>query len=326
MKRRTILQFCVTTLALPAVCLAQAERRFRIGLLWLADEPLVRPFHTAFVRGLQERGYSAGRNLVLDVRHAGGDSKRLPGLIDELLSSKPDVLIGIEQVAVAMKAKTASVPIVVPAGADLVAAGLVESLSRPGTNVTGIANLGDQLVAKQMELLAEITPKMTRVAFLGDPLAPSAGRSEEFARNAAAAKGLTMIATTAADPKGVVEAFSILARERAEGVVVASTGRINQLRKEIIAELRRLRLPSICGLPAQAWAEEGGLITYAADFLEVWRYSAALVDRIFRGARPADIPVEQVAKFEFVLNLKVARELGLTVPQRVLLRANRVIE
>jgi putative ABC transport system substrate-binding protein len=326
MKRRTVLQLGLTALVLPEISRAQAERRFRIGMLWLADEPLVRPFHTAFVRGLQERGYSAGRNLVLEVRHAGGDSKQLPGLIDELMASKPDVLVGIEQVAVAMRAKTASVPIVVPAGADLVAAGLVESLAKPGTNVTGIANLADQLVAKQLELLAELAPKMTRVAFLGDPLAPSAERSEQFARNAAVAKGLTLIAVAAADPQAVIEAFATLARERAEGVVVASTGRINQLRKEIIAELRRLRLPSICGLPAQAWVEAGGLITYAADFIEIWRYSASLVDRIFKGARPADIPVEQVAKFEFVLNMKVARELGLSVPQRVLLRANRVIE
>lgn len=326
MKRRTVLHLGVAALVQPLPLFAQAERRFRVGLLWLADEPYIRPFHAAFVRGMQERGYVAGRNLVLDVRHAEGDGKRLAGFVDELISLKPDVLAGIEVVAVAMRAKTTSIPIVVPAGADLVAAGLVESLARPGTNVTGIANLGDQLVAKHVELLAEIAPKMSRIALLNDSQATLAVRSEQFFREAANSKALTPIVASASDAGGVRQAFATFARERAEGIVVVATGRMNQLRKESLAEIQRLRLPSISGLPAQAWAEDGGLATYTADFLETWRYAAGLVDRILKGARPADLPVEQVNKFEFVLNLKAARELGLSVPQRVLLRANRVIE
>jgi putative ABC transport system substrate-binding protein len=207
-----------------------------------------------------------------------------------------------------------------------VAAGLVQSLRRPGTNVTGMASLADQLVAKHIELLTEIVPKISRVALFNDPLAPAAARFEQFARTASTVKGLTLIVVGARDPEGVRQAFATLEKERPEGIVVVGTGRTNQLRHEIIGHARRLRLPSISALPGVAWAEAGGLITYAANLLESYRDAARYVDRILKGANPAEIPVEQSARFEFVVNLRTAREIGVTIPPSILLRADRVIE
>ncbi|MGH9577979.1 MAG: ABC transporter substrate-binding protein, partial [Terriglobales bacterium] len=202
----------------------------------------------------------------------------------------------------------------------------VQSLARPGTNVTGVSNLGDQLIAKHIELLTEVVPKMSRVALLNDPLAPAAERFEQFAKTAATAKGLPLIVAGARDPEGLRQAFATLEKERPEGVVVVATGQMNQLRHEIISHVRRLRLPSISALPAAAWAEAGGLITYAANLLESYRYAATYVDRILKGAKPAELPVEQPTRFEMVINLKTAKALGITIPQSVLLRADRVIE
>jgi putative ABC transport system substrate-binding protein len=326
MRRRILLQFGAAMLAWPALLLAQTAKRFRVGGLFLADEAFVKPFEEAFLAGLRDLGYVAGRNLVVDIRYARGDSSRLPALADELIALKPDVLFGIEQVAVVMRTRTTSIPIVLPSSADPVAAGLVQSLRRPGTNVTGMASLADQLVAKHIELLTEIVPKISRVALFNDPLAPAAARFEQFARTASTVKGLTLIVVGARDPEGVRQAFATLEKERPEGIVVVGTGRTNQLRHEIIGHARRLRLPSISALPGVAWAEAGGLITYAANLLESYRDAARYVDRILKGANPAEIPVEQSARFEFVVNLRTAREIGVTIPPSILLRADRVIE
>jgi len=260
------------------------------------------------------------------LRSAQGDNTRLGALADELVARRPDLLFGIESVATVLRARTKSIPIVVPTASDLVAAGLVESLAKPGTNVTGIQTFGDQLVAKQVELLIEIVPALARVAFLNDPTAPAARRIEQVARDAAKARGLALVAAGASEPDDVRRAFAAFERDGSQGLVVAATGRMNQLRGEIIAEVRRLRLPAVSGLPAPTWAEAGALVTYSANFLESFRYAASFVDRILKGAKPADLPVEQPTKFELVLNLKAAREIGLAIPSAVLLRTDRVIE
>ena len=331
MKRRTILQLAAATLASPGLVLAQTPKRFRVGCLWATNEISVKPLAEAFLAGLRDLGYVAGRNLVVDMRYAGGDYSRFPALADELIALKPDVLVGVEPPAHAMRARTTTIPIVLIASTDPVAAGLVQSLARPGTNVTGLAYRQDQLVAKHIELLTEIVPKMKRVALFkyaalaNDPAARVTARFEQVAKAAAAAKGLTLIVASARDPAGVARAFAELERKRPEGIVVPASGSAFQLQHEIIAHARRLRLPSITALPA-AWAEAGGLMTYGVNFLESYRYAATYVDRILKGAKPAEMPVEQPAKFEFVINLKTAREIGLTIPQTVLFRADRVIE
>jgi len=311
---------------MPALLLAQAPKRFRVGCLYVADDAFVRLFQEAFLAGMRERGYVPGRNLEVDIRYARGDMNRLSALADELIALKPDVLFGIEAVAIVMRARTSTIPIVFPSSNDPVAAGLAQSLARPGSNVTGIAALGDQIVAKHVELLVDIVPGISRIALVNDPLAPAASRFEQFARAAAATKGVALTVSGVKDSAGLHESFETIEKERAQGIIVATTGRLNQLRQEIIGQARRLRLPSISALPAAAWAEVGGLVTYATNGLENFRYAASYVDRILKGARPADLPIEQSAKFEFVINLRTAREIGIAIPRSVLLRADRVIE
>jgi len=326
MKRRTLLQLVAAMLAIPGRALAQAPRRHRVGCLYLADEAFVRPFQEAFLAGMRERGYVVGRNLEVDLRSAQGDERRLPGLVDELIALKPDVLVGIEAIAAQYRAKTTTIPIVLSSATDPVAAGLVKSLARPGTNVTGIANLNDVLVGKHIELLLEVLPKAKRIAFVNDPRVPGAARFEEAAQAAARAAGVTLAIARVRDLESVRQAFAAFEKERPQGVVVATSGGMNQLRHELIGEVRRLRLPAISALPPLAWSDLGGLLHYSANLLESFRRSADYVDRVLRGANPAELPIEQPTKFELVINLKTARELGLTMPKLLLARADRVIE
>jgi putative tryptophan/tyrosine transport system substrate-binding protein len=198
-------------------------------------------FVDPFVAGMRERGYEVGRNLVLDVRHAKGDASRLPALADELIALKPDVLLGIETAVRAMAGKTSTIPIVLIASSDPVAAGLVKSLARPGTNVTGMAMQFDALIAKQIELLAEIVPGMSRVGFLADDSAFVDGRFQNYARAAAAAKRLTLTIEAAHEPEGIRRAFAEFAKGRTQGIVVASTGALLLHRRAVIDEAKRLR-------------------------------------------------------------------------------------
>jgi putative ABC transport system substrate-binding protein len=329
-RRRQFLMAAGALLAAPFAP-AQSGRRFHVGLLWASNEVVVRPNRDAFLAGLRERGYLIERNLTLDERYAEGDYGKLPALAEELIALKPDVLAGIEASAIAFRNKTRTIPIVLIASSDPVAAGLVKSLARPGTNVTGLSFRLRELIEKHFELLVEISPKMARVAFFtyssrpGDPGDASAAFLEQGARKAASAKGLTLVVVAANDVAGARKAFERLQSERVQGLVVATSGSTQHIRDEIIAGARRLRLPSISGLPA-AFAERGGLATYGPDFLRNYRYAAKYVDLILKGARPAEIPVEQMATFELVINLKTAKELDLTIPQSILLRADRVIE
>jgi len=326
MNRRTVLQLGSAMLACPGLLFAQTPRRFRVGWLWVASEASVKPFEQAFLAGLRDRGYVVGQNLVVDIRYADGDPGRLPALADELIAVKPDVLVGIEAAARVMKTRTSTIPIVLTASTDPVAAGLVKSLARPGTNETGMANLLDELLAKHVELLTELVPTMSRVALLNDASAYAELRErlELAARTAAKAKGLTLVVVSARDSQSLREAFAALEKERPDGLVVVSTGVTNNLRHEIIDGARRLRLPAITGVAI--FVEGGLLVSYGANFLESYRYAASYVDRILKGAKPAELPVEQSSKFDLVLNRKTARELGLTIPPSVLIRADQVIE
>jgi putative ABC transport system substrate-binding protein len=279
---------------------------------------------------MREYGYVVGRNLVLDERYAEGDRSRLPVLADELITLKPDVLIGLESALVALRRETTTIPMVLIAGANPVAAGLVQSLSRPGTNVTGFAYRHDELIAKHIELLTEINPRITRIALfnvapVGEIGASAAALYEQYARKAASTKGLALVVVAAGDAEGVRRAFERLAEERPQGLVVAASGFSFHLRNEIIRETRRLKIPSITS-HAQEWAESGGLATYGPNFLHNYRHVARYVDRIFKGAKPAELPIEEMAKFELVVNLRAAREIGVTIPQVLLFRADRVIE
>jgi putative tryptophan/tyrosine transport system substrate-binding protein len=331
MRRRALLQWATVILASPQLVTAQAPRRFRVGILYAPDEAAVKEPGGAFLAGLRELGYVPGKNLVVDVRHARGDNSRYSALAEELIALKPDVLVAIESVAVVIRSKTTTIPIVVIAGPDPVAAGLVHSASRPGTNVTGNAFRQDELIAKQIELLTEVVPSMSHVAFLnyatagGDLASGFAVRYEGFARTAAAGKGLKLTVVAARDPASLQQAFAALEQAQPQGLVVAAAGFTYQFRQEIIYAARRLRLPSISAFPP-GWVQAGALLNYGPDYIKLYRYAARFVDRIFRGANPAEMPIEYPALFELAVNLKAARELGIEIPRSIVLRADRVIE
>ena len=310
---------------------AQAPKRFRIGLLYFGDEASARAGESALIEGLRSLGYVAGQNMVLEVRLARGDTARLPALADELIALRPDVLLAIEPEASLMRSRTTVIPIVLTASTDPVAAGLVHSLGRPGTNVTGLAYRNDELLAKHIELLSDVVPGLSRLAVLNKVPLPDTSdaqlvaRFEQVAAMAAKAKRLTLVMVQARDAGGVRRAFEEIERQQTQALAVVPTGVMFQLRHEILGHARRLRLPSISSLPA-AWLEAGALLNYGPNFVESYRYAASFVDRILRGERPATIPVEQPARFELAVNLKAARELTIAIPQSVLLRADRVIQ
>jgi putative ABC transport system substrate-binding protein len=321
------LQFAVLTLAAPWPVLAQLQRIYRLGWLASGTEASAKPVVDAFLHGMRVLGYAGGRNLELHMRYAGGDSGRYPGLADELIALKPDLLLGVGFPCRVMMKRTSTIPIVTIASSDPVAEGLVKSLARPGTNVTGISNQTMQLVSKQVELVAEIFPKQSRVAFLADRSDPALRAAYlRFASEAARAKGLALLVIdVVANPEGIRSAFAEIVKQRGESVVIGPTGPINSVRHAIAAEAARLRLPAVYGI--SGYVEVGGLLSYGANLLESVRLEVPpIVDRILKGGNPAEIPVQQSSKFELAINLKTARAMGLTIPQAVLLRADRVIE
>jgi putative tryptophan/tyrosine transport system substrate-binding protein len=329
-RRRQLLRAAVICAAWPRTLKGQIPKRFRVACLWANDPDSIASLEKAFVDGLRELGYVAGRNLELHMRYARGDNSRLPALADELIRLEPEVVIGIESVAIVMRSKSKSIPIVLIASPNPVAAGLVKTLGRPGTNVTGMAYRFEELVAKHVDLLTEMVPGMSRVALVnyaapaGDPGAQSVAAAEDAARAATARKGLTLLVVAVRDADSVRTAFADIERQRSEAVVVAATAATYRLREHIIGEARRLRLPMITSLPAE-WTEAGGLVTYGPNWQKTYRYAATFVDRILKGAKPADMPIEQPS-IEVVINLRTAREIGVSIPQSILVRADRILE
>ena len=325
MKRRTVLQLTGAILAAPGLAIAQTPKKYRIGWLSSTTQAGAAVFIQAFLTGMRERGYVVGENLILDVRYGEGDSSRFPGLADELIALKPDVLVGLETVARAIVAKTKTIPIVLTTSIDPVAAGLVKSLARPGTNVTGFVDLYDQLIAKHVELMLEVMPKASRLGLLSDRTWSARERFEQYAQMAASTKKLNLTIAPVANATEVEHAFAEFAKKRVEFLVISATSSLYSHKREIIQNVKRLRLPSIGGIAP--WIEDvGGLLAYGPSLLENHRQLADFGDRIFKGANPGDLPVRQTAKFEFVVNLKIAREFGIKIPQTILLRADRVIE
>lgn len=323
MKRRTVLQIAGAMLIAPCWAFGQATKLHRLGLLAVSDEATTKVlFLDAFLAGMRERGYVMGRNLSLDARYGRGDTSRLPALADELIALKPDVLLGIETAVRVMVSKTSTIPIVLVASSDPVAAGLVKSLARSGTNVTGMAMQFDSLIAKQIELLSEIVPGMSRVGYLADD-SIAGERFKNYARAASRAKGLALVIAAAHEPDGIRLALGEFAKARAEGVVVASTGALLLHRRTIIDEARRLRLPTMHSEIENP--RSGAIASYGADTAESYRVDVPpYVERLLKGARPADLPLQQPTKYVLVVNLKSAKAIGITIPKSILARADRI--
>ena len=278
---------------------------------------------------LRELGYIEGQNIAIEYRYAEGKRDRLPELAAELVRLKVDIIVvaGGDTPVRAAKNATKTIPIVMAGrGLDPVEAGLVESLARPGGNVTGITNLTRELGGKRLELLKEAVPKLARVAVLYDPAAPgSTLEVKEDLPVAARALGLTLQPWEVRAAADFERVFAALNKERPDGLYVLSGGPLmNTNQKRIVGFALKSRLPSMYGNRERV--DAGGLMSYGADQADSYRRVAYYVDRILKGAKPADLPVEQPTKFEFVINLKTAKQIGLTIPQSVLERADRVIK
>ena len=272
---------------------------------------------------LAELGWVEGRDVTYDVVYAQGDRSRLPALAEELVARKPDVIhVMANPEALAVLSKTRSIPIVFAVAIDPVEVGLVQSFGRPGGNVTGVTTVGAETGAKRMQLLKELLPKIRRVAVL---MSASPVIAREFKLlEQAAGPGVRVISAMASDLNELDAALALIADSKAEAVVITQVAFYSSARKRILALAEKLRIPVIA--TRDEWADDGALMSYNASMAEQVRRSAQLVDKVLRGTKPADIPVEQPTKFELVVNVKAAKALGIAIPQSVLLQAGRVIE
>jgi putative tryptophan/tyrosine transport system substrate-binding protein len=298
----------------------------RIG--FLANTKLENPSIEPFRRGLQALGYIEGRNIRVEYRYYETKRELIPPLVVELVQMNVDVLVvGAPPAIRAARQATKTIPIVIVTNQDPVEAGYVDSLARPGGNTTGVTNLTRELSGKRLELLKEIVPRLSRVGILWNIDARDIGFGRGFKEYEAKARALKIplesmpIRASNLDFDG---AFRVAAKARVNGVITLSHIVLNPYRKEIAGLAIKYRLPSMGEF--EEYAEAGGLVTYSADEDERYRRAAWYVDKILKGAKPADLPVEQPTKFELVINLKTAQQIGLTVPQSVLFRANKVIK
>lgn len=311
---------CLNAAAIDSTAQAQSSPA-RIGYLGTVN---VSGWFEAFQGGLRDLGYVEGRTIIIERRSAFGQTARLPGLAAELVGLEPRVIVASAPPAVrAAKNATARIPIVMAFSNDPVALGLVESLARPGGNVTGLANLASDLMGKRLQLLTEIVSGLSRVGVIWDPNHDSSQINRRELQAAVAALHLTLKSFEVTRAEDIDGAFKAAA-SRSDGVVVLNTPMVVLHREAITAAAARYTLPAIYF--EMDFAKVGGLISYGADFRDLHRRAAIYVDKILKGAKPADLPIEQPTKFEMVVNLKTATALGITIPQSILLRADEVIE
>ncbi len=304
-------------LCLPAEA-QQAKKLYRVGYLAPAASPAVEPFRES----LRALGYVEGQNILIEWRFTkGGDTSQFPGLAAELVRLKVDCIVttGIPAIRAA-KQVTSTIPIVMNVADDPVEMGLIESLARPGGNITGYTGLGAGLAGKRLELLKEAFPKVSRVGHLWTGLSGKANVREIEAP--ARALRLQLKTIEMKGPDDLEKSFRAAANET-EALIISGGGWMNGQRMRVASQAAKTRLPAI--YPNSPFVVDGGLMSYSGDFLDLHRRVAYFVDRILKGAKPADLPVEQPTKFEFVINLKTAKQIGLTIPPDVLARANKLI-
>jgi putative ABC transport system substrate-binding protein len=328
MKRRTFIAGLGSAAACPlAVRAQQGDRMRRIGMLLAVDEndPLAKPIVSAFTQGLADLGWTDGRNVRMDLRWPGDDFDRTRALAQELVGLQPDIILtGARAATTALERETRTIPIVFANVADPVANGIVPRLDRPGGNVTGFANLEASLGGKWLELLSEIAPGLKRAAIMFNPdINPVSNYMPSFETAARSLKVVPITVPVHSDEE-IETAITALGREPGGGLVSLSGAFLRAHRVLIISAAARNNVLAVYNL--SAWPREGGLLSYGPDQVETYRRAATYVDRILRGATPGDLPVQFPVKYEMVVNLKIAKSLGLTVPQSILLRADEVIE
>ncbi len=278
----------------------------------------------AFLQGMREFGYVEGKNLAIEFRFGEGKDERLAEMAANLVQQKVDAIVATASPAIrAAQKATRTIPIVMVATADPVGSGFVASLARPGANTTGLSSGGTVISAKHVELLMTAVPRLSSLAVLGNPRSSSLPAILEELRSAAQKLGLRMVRVDMTTPQDIEPAFDVMRRERVEGVIVVHAPLVVANRRQITELAAKHRIPAIYG--ARDYIEVGGLMSYGTNVIENYRRAATYVDKIFKGAKAGDLPIEQPTKFELVINLKVAKALGLTIPPDLLLRAEQVI-
>jgi putative ABC transport system substrate-binding protein len=327
--KKKIAVFALSAL-LFALCVSaaaqQSKKAPRIGYLAL-NEPARESARAEAIRlALRERGYIEGQNIATEYRYTEGKRNRAPELAAELVRLKVDIILvtGGDPGIRAAKNATKTIPIVMMgAGADPVEAGIIDSLARPGGNVTGLTNLGGELGGKRLELLKEAVPKLARVAVLHDPANRNHVLELKEVQTAARPLGLTFRSWEVRAADGFEKVFTALNKQRPDGLYVPGGPLIRANEKRIVGFALKSRLPSV--YTRREAVDAGGLMSYGADLADIYRRVAYYVDRILKGAKPADLPVEQPTKFEFVINLNTAKQIGVIIPPDVLARATRII-
>ena len=323
-RRRTLAALCAGAFAPLTSFAQQPPKVWRIGYLSPATEASQVPRVAPFRAGLRELGYVEGKNLIIEFRWADGKPERLPELAAELVRLKVDLIVthGADGGTVAKQA-TGTIPIVVAVSGDFVAQGLANSLAKPGMNVTGGSIFGPELAAKGLELLKEAIPGLPRIAVLLPSSGPGTKTNMDAITAAALRLKVEVLRFEAVDLKDIENAFAAMVKQRAGGLLVPSHAVLNFKAKTITALALKHHLPS-SGIVD--FAEAGGMLGYGVSFPALYRHAAVSVDKIFKGTKPGDIPIEQPTTFEFVVNLKTAKALGIKVPGTILLQATRVIE
>jgi putative ABC transport system substrate-binding protein len=323
-----ILGCLLVTFLLTTAAVAKAQpttKIFRIGYLAGSSMTVNAARIEAFLQGLRELGYSQRKNFLFYYRAAEGKSDRYPALASELVGLKVDVIVTAGAASTrAAKEATSTIPIVMVQDSDPVGSGFIASLAQPGGNITGLSTLAPEISGKRLELLKEIVPKLSRVATLGTSNYPGNAQSLKETELAAAALGVRIQYLDTVGPQDIEPAFRAAGRESADAVLVLQSFVLNSHRKQIVNLAIKGRHPTIYYSPE--WVKDGGLMSYGVSFTHLNHRAASYVDKILKGAKPGDLPVEQPTKFELVINLKAAKQIGLTIPPNVLARADRVIK
>ncbi len=327
-RRKLLIALGASALTAPIPVFAQQQGKvWRVGFLYQGSRlsALETGRYGAFLKGMSELGYIEGRNLVIEGRYSDGKAERLPGLAAELVGTKVDVIVATGTPAYhALQKATSTTPVVITVGGDPVAEGFAASLARPGGNITGLVNISTEIVPKLLELLASAAPKISRVAVLLNP--DNGAHPEQLKRIEAAAQKLRVNISRmgAKTPEDIERAYAAMTRERVQAVIILNDTFLVQQSQQIAILAIKHRLASISG--TQEYPKAGGLMGYGPDIADNFRRAATYVDKIFKGAKPGELPIEQPTRFYLTINRNAAKALGITLSQEMLLRADRVIE
>ena len=326
-RRKLIVALGTCILAPPFSAFAQPHGKvwrvgFLVGRRRLSHDS---DFLTAFPKGMHDLGYIEGKNLVIEWRFADGEYERLPDLAAELVKLKVDIILAVgPPVIIAAQKSTTTIPIVIVTGLDPADAGFVKSLARPGGNITGISNLSSEVSTKQLEMLLTMAPKLSRVAVLVNPTNPAHATVVKSISAAAEQAKIKILAVEARTPQEIETGFSLMRKQNATAIIVALDQFLMQQRRQIAELATKNRLPSAGTL--REYVEDGGLMSYGVNMADQFRSAAIFVDKILKGAKPGDLPIEQPTKFELVINRKTAKALGIKIPNSILVQATKVIE